>query len=34
VRDVAVDADGSLLVVTDDPDGALWRITPSGATSN
>jgi aldose sugar dehydrogenase len=34
VRDVAVDGDGSLLVVTDDPDGALWRITPSGATSN
>jgi aldose sugar dehydrogenase len=34
VRDVAVDADGSLLVITDLPEGALWRITPSGATSN
>jgi glucose/arabinose dehydrogenase len=34
VRDVAVDADGSILAITDFPDGALWRITPSGATSN
>jgi glucose/arabinose dehydrogenase len=28
VRDVAVDDDGSLLVITDFADGALWRITP------
>jgi glucose/arabinose dehydrogenase len=34
VRDVAVDADGSILAITDFPDGALWRITPSGASSN
>ena len=34
VRDVAVDADGSVLVVTDFPDGALWRITPAGAATD
>ncbi|MEL7151066.1 MAG: PQQ-dependent sugar dehydrogenase [Pseudomonadota bacterium] len=28
VRDVDVDTDGSLLVLTDDPDGGLLRITP------
>jgi len=34
VRDVAVDLDGSVLAITDFEDGALWRITPSGVTSN
>jgi aldose sugar dehydrogenase len=34
VRDVAVDRDGSVLVVTDFADGALWRITPAGAATN
>jgi glucose/arabinose dehydrogenase len=34
VRDVAVDADGSLLVITDLEDGALWRVAPSGATTD
>ncbi len=33
VRDVAVDADGSVLVVTDDPEGALWRIAPPEAAT-
>ncbi len=28
VRDVDVDADGSLLILTDDPDGGLYRVTP------
>lgn len=28
IRDVDVDRDGSLLVLTDDPDGGLLRITP------
>jgi aldose sugar dehydrogenase len=34
VRDVAVDRDGAVLAITDFADGALWRITPSGAASN
>lgn len=34
VRDVAVDRDGSVLVVTDFPDGALWRITPAGSATD
>jgi glucose/arabinose dehydrogenase len=34
VRDVTVDRDGSVLVVTDFEDGALWRITPSGAATD
>jgi glucose/arabinose dehydrogenase len=29
IRDVAIDGDGALLVVTDAPDGALLRLTPS-----
>lgn len=29
VRDVAVDHDGSVLIITDFADGALWRIVPS-----
>jgi aldose sugar dehydrogenase len=33
VRDVAVDADGSVLVVTDDAEGALWRIAPPEAAT-
>ncbi|MCG6882489.1 MAG: PQQ-dependent sugar dehydrogenase [Silicimonas sp.] len=28
IRDVAVDRDGSLLIVTDDPEGGLYRVTP------
>lgn len=28
VRDVAVDRDGALLVITDDPEGGLYRVTP------
>jgi glucose/arabinose dehydrogenase len=28
IRDVAIDRDGAILVVTDDPDGGLWRVTP------
>jgi glucose/arabinose dehydrogenase len=34
VRDVAVDADGSVLVITDFADGALWRVTPSVAATD
>jgi glucose/arabinose dehydrogenase len=34
VRDVAVDHDGSVLLVTDFAEGALWRITPSGAAAD
>ena len=34
VRDVAVDHDGSVLVLTDFEDGALVRITPSGAMTD
>jgi aldose sugar dehydrogenase len=34
VRDVAVDRDGSVLVVTDFEEGALIRITPSGALTD
>lgn len=30
VRDVAVDRDGALLVITDDPKGGLFRVTPAG----
>lgn len=28
IRDVAVDAEGAILVITDDPNGALLRLTP------
>ena len=34
VRDVAVDADGSVLVITDFEDGSLWRVAPSGAATD
>jgi len=34
VRDVAVDLDGSVLVVTDFEEGALFRITPAGAATD
>ena len=30
VRDVDVDRDGALLVITDDPNGGLFRVTPAG----
>lgn len=30
IRDVAVDADGAILVITDAPNGALLRLTPEG----
>jgi glucose/arabinose dehydrogenase len=33
-RDVAVDSDGSVLLVTDFPDGALIRVTPDGRETN
>lgn len=28
VRDVAIDRDGAILVITDDPDGGIFRVTP------
>jgi glucose/arabinose dehydrogenase len=34
VRDVAVDGDGAVLVITDFGDGALWRVLPSGAAAD
>ena len=34
VRDVAVDRDGSVLVLTDFAEGGLWRITPAGAATD
>ncbi len=34
VRDVAVDVDGSVLVLTDFEDGALWRITSAGEATD
>ena len=34
VRDVAVDRDGSVLVLTDFDDGALWRIMPAGPATD
>lgn len=30
IRDVAVDAEGAVLVITDAPDGSLLRLTPDG----
>jgi glucose/arabinose dehydrogenase len=34
IRDVAEAADGALLVLTDEDNGALLRLTPDGATTN
>jgi glucose/arabinose dehydrogenase len=34
VRDVAVDADGSVLVITDFADGALFRVMPAGVATD
>ena len=31
IRDLAIDAEGAVLVVTDADDGALLRLTPDGA---